>query len=130
MGVPPHQAKEVINILAWECSTLAQNEQSGGVTGDQESSADNLSKQETFDLLKHLKQAPIEATYDVLHLQDDEVTSYLQNIHPMTKGEHILDYWKCQVISQNFSSLGKVALRYLSIPASSGSVERVSSHSG
>ncbi|MBW0538607.1 hypothetical protein O181_078322 [Austropuccinia psidii MF-1] len=71
MGVPPHQAKEVIDILACGFSTLAQNKQSGGVTGEQESSADNLSEPETFDLLKHLKQPPIEATYDVLHLQDD-----------------------------------------------------------
>ncbi|MBW0551678.1 hypothetical protein O181_091393, partial [Austropuccinia psidii MF-1] len=59
MGVPPHQAKEVINILAWECSTLAQNKQSGQVTGDQQSSSDNLSEPETFNLLKHLKQPPI-----------------------------------------------------------------------
>ncbi|MBW0466960.1 hypothetical protein O181_006675 [Austropuccinia psidii MF-1] len=68
--------------------------------------------------------------YDVLHSQDDEVTSYLQNTHPMTKGEHILDYWNHQIISGNFPNLGKVALRYLSIPASSASVERVFSHSG
>ncbi|MBW0466311.1 hypothetical protein O181_006026 [Austropuccinia psidii MF-1] len=79
---------------AWECSTLAQNKQSGQVTGDQRSSSDNLSEPETFDLLKHLKQPPIKTMYDVLHLQDDAVTSYLQNTHPMTKGEHILDYWK------------------------------------
>ncbi|MBW0534887.1 hypothetical protein O181_074602 [Austropuccinia psidii MF-1] len=109
---------------------LAQKKQSGGFTGDRESSADNLSKPETFDLLKHLKQPPIEATYDVLHSQDDEVTSYLQDTHPMTKGEHILDYWKFQIISQNFPNLGKVALRYLSTPASLASVKRVFSHSG
>ncbi|MBW0538389.1 hypothetical protein O181_078104 [Austropuccinia psidii MF-1] len=104
MGVPPHQAKEVIDILACKCSTLAQNEQSGQVTGDQKSLTDNLSKPETFDLLKHLKQPPIKATYDVLHSQDDEVTSYLQNTHPMTKGEHILDYWKVSLAA--FQSLG------------------------
>ncbi|MBW0466959.1 hypothetical protein O181_006674 [Austropuccinia psidii MF-1] len=34
MGVPPHRAKEVIDLLACECSTLAQNELSGLVTGD------------------------------------------------------------------------------------------------
>ncbi|MBW0555839.1 hypothetical protein O181_095554 [Austropuccinia psidii MF-1] len=122
--------KAVINILECKCSTLAQNKQSGGVTGYRKSSSDNLREPETFDLLKHLKQPLIEAMYDVLHSHNDEVTSYLQNTHPMTKGEHILDYWKCQIISQNFPNLGKVVLRYLSIPASSASVERVFSHSG
>ncbi|MBW0506781.1 hypothetical protein O181_046496 [Austropuccinia psidii MF-1] len=130
MAVLPHQAKEVINILACKCSTLTQNKQSSLVRGDLKSSSDNLSNPETFDLLKHLKQPPIKVTYDALHSQDDEVTSYLQNTHTMTKGEHILDYWKRQIISGNFPSLGKVALRYLSIPASSASVERVFSHSG
>ncbi|MBW0509736.1 hypothetical protein O181_049451 [Austropuccinia psidii MF-1] len=125
MGVPPHQAKEVINILAWECSTLAQNKQSGQVTGDQQSSSDNLSEPETFNLLKHLKQPPMKTMYDVLHSQDDEVTPYLQNTHPMTKGKHILDYWKHQIMSWNFPNLGKVALRYLSLPAASASVERL-----
>ncbi|MBW0500531.1 hypothetical protein O181_040246 [Austropuccinia psidii MF-1] len=77
---------------------MAQNKQSGPVTGDQQSSSDNLSEPETFDLLKHLKQPPIETMYDVLHLHDDEVTSYLQNTHPMTKGKHILDFWKPRVL--------------------------------
>ncbi|MBW0542288.1 hypothetical protein O181_082003 [Austropuccinia psidii MF-1] len=130
MGVTPHRAKEVIDILACECSTMAQNEQSGPVTGDQQSSSDNLSEPESFDLLKHLKQPPIEKMYDVLHSHDDEVILYLQNTHPMTKGKHMMDFWKSQIIARNFPNLGKVALRYLSIPASLASVERVFSHSG
>ncbi|MBW0503174.1 hypothetical protein O181_042889 [Austropuccinia psidii MF-1] len=108
MGVPPHQAKEVIDLLVHECSILTQNNKSAHKRGESQSSADNLSKPESFNLLKHLKQLPIEATYDVLHSYDDEVASYLQNTHPMTKGEHIVDYWK--VSAAPFQSFGSFLL--------------------
>ncbi|MBW0463203.1 hypothetical protein O181_002918 [Austropuccinia psidii MF-1] len=48
----------------------------------------------------------------------------------MSRGEHIVDYWKRQIVTGNFPLLGKIALQYLSIPASSASVKRVFSQSG
>ncbi|MBW0499793.1 hypothetical protein O181_039508 [Austropuccinia psidii MF-1] len=88
------------------------------------------SELDNFNLLKHLKEPPIEAPYDVLQSQGNELASYLQNDHPMAKGKHIIDYWKCQILCGNYPKLGKLALRYLSIPASSALVEHVFSHSG
>ncbi|MBW0488759.1 hypothetical protein O181_028474 [Austropuccinia psidii MF-1] len=93
-------------------------------------STDNLSEPDNFDLLKHLKEPPIEAYYDFLQSEGNELASYLQINHPMAKGEHIIDYWKHQILCGNYPKLGKLALRYLSISASSAPVERVFSHSG
>ncbi|MBW0479058.1 hypothetical protein O181_018773 [Austropuccinia psidii MF-1] len=65
--------------------------------GETQLSSDNLSEPESFDLLKHLKKPPIEASYNVIQSQDDEIASYLQNNHPVAKGKHIIGYWKvCQ----------------------------------
>ncbi|MBW0556133.1 hypothetical protein O181_095848 [Austropuccinia psidii MF-1] len=93
-------------------------------------SPQELSETENTDLLQHLKHPPIEASYELLRSQGDELLCYLQNLHPMTKGELIINFWKRQIITGNFPTLGKIALRYLSIVAGPECVERVFSHSG
>ncbi|MBW0468014.1 hypothetical protein O181_007729 [Austropuccinia psidii MF-1] len=47
-----------------------------------------------YDLLSHLGQTPIELGSANPNLCKDKVVAYLQNLNPMSKGEHILDYWK------------------------------------
>ncbi|MBW0571471.1 hypothetical protein O181_111186 [Austropuccinia psidii MF-1] len=123
LGVSSSRAKEVIDLLAGECAQLRINDGDDDLVNNGPQSSNNLSEPDNFDLLKHLKEPLIEASYDVLQ-------SYLQNDHPMAKGEHIINYWKRQFLCGNYPKLGKLALRYLSIPASSASVERVFSHSG
>ncbi|MBW0475835.1 hypothetical protein O181_015550 [Austropuccinia psidii MF-1] len=130
LGISSSCAKEVIDLLASECTQLSINEGDDTVEHNGPPSSDNLSEPDNFDLLKHLKKLPIEASYDVLQSQGNELESYLQNNHPMAKGKHIMDYWKCQILCDNYPKLGKLVLRYLSIPASSASVEHVFSHSG
>ncbi|MBW0582238.1 hypothetical protein O181_121953, partial [Austropuccinia psidii MF-1] len=150
LGVPPNCEKVVIDILAGKCAQLGRMDPADHGQGDLQLSLDNLSEPDSFNLLKHLKQPPLEASYNVLQSQDDKVPSYLQNNHPVAKGKHIIEYWKVvqlrwkspqaglltqnalkrQIISGNFPKLDKIVLKYLSIPASSASVERVFSHSG
>ncbi|MBW0488816.1 hypothetical protein O181_028531 [Austropuccinia psidii MF-1] len=130
LGVSYSCAKEVTDLLAGECTQSSINEGDNALGINGSPSSDNLSEPDNFDLLKHLKEPPIEASYDVLQSQGDELASYLQNNHPMPKGEHIIDYWKCQILCGNYPKVGKLALRYLSIPASSASVEHIFSHSG
>ncbi|MBW0539153.1 hypothetical protein O181_078868 [Austropuccinia psidii MF-1] len=79
-------------------------------------SSDNLSEPDNFNLLKHLKQPPIKASYDVLHSQDDELLSYLQNEHPMAKGKHIINYWKVRVLS--LMNAGETLINFTNFPAS------------
>ncbi|MBW0557291.1 hypothetical protein O181_097006 [Austropuccinia psidii MF-1] len=85
---------------------------------------------EFYDLLSHLGQAPIELGSANPNSCKDKVVAYLQNLHPMSKGKHILDYWKHQIITGNFPKLGKLAMCYMSIPSLSACVERVFSQSG
>ncbi|MBW0517678.1 hypothetical protein O181_057393 [Austropuccinia psidii MF-1] len=89
-----------------------------------------MSDTESLDLLTHLQQMPIEASYNELNSHYDEVGTYLQNLNPMVRGEKVMDYWKRQILSGHYPDLGKLAFKYLSIPSSSASVERVFSHSG
>ncbi|MBW0548631.1 hypothetical protein O181_088346 [Austropuccinia psidii MF-1] len=130
LGVSSSCAKEVIDLFAGECVQLTINEGDNTLGNNGPPSSENLSEPDNFDLLKHLKEPPIEASYDVLQSQGNELASYLQNNHLMAKGKHIIDYWKCQILCSNHPKLGKLVLRYLSIPASSALVECVFSHSG
>ncbi|MBW0464617.1 hypothetical protein O181_004332 [Austropuccinia psidii MF-1] len=118
----PKYRKEIFKLKAEKAKKDA--------TLDRNSSPDYQSEPDKLDILHHLDQAPMESTLDFSHSEEDEVLIYLQNLHPVGKGEHILEYWKRQIITGNFPTLGKIAFRYLSIPASSASVERVFSHSG
>ncbi|MBW0549607.1 hypothetical protein O181_089322 [Austropuccinia psidii MF-1] len=89
-----------------------------------------MSESEQLDLLRHLKESLIEASYDVPNGQGDELVCYLKNLYPMTKGEPIINYWKRQIITGNFPMLGQIALHYLTIPAGSTCIKRVFPHSG
>ncbi|MBW0556432.1 hypothetical protein O181_096147 [Austropuccinia psidii MF-1] len=94
LGISSSCAKEVIDLLAGECAQLTINEGDDTPGNNGPPSSDNLSEPDNFDLLKHLKEPPIEASYDVLQSQGNKLASYLQNNHPMSKGKHIIKYWK------------------------------------
>ncbi|MBW0488402.1 hypothetical protein O181_028117 [Austropuccinia psidii MF-1] len=81
------------------------------------------SEAETYDFLSQLVQNPIKEAMATPNSHPHEVVSYLQDLYPMSKGKHIMDYWK--IITCNFPFIGKVDLRYMSIPASSTCVEEV-----
>ncbi|MBW0583303.1 hypothetical protein O181_123018 [Austropuccinia psidii MF-1] len=130
LGISSSCTKEVIDLLASKCVQLRIKKGDNDLGNNGPPSSDNLSEPDNFDLLKHLKERPIEASYDVLQSQGDELVSYLQNNHPMAKGKHIIDYWKRQILCGNYLKLGKLTLRYLRIPASSALVEHIFSHSG
>ncbi|MBW0508298.1 hypothetical protein O181_048013 [Austropuccinia psidii MF-1] len=72
-------------------------------------SPDYQSEPDKLDILHHLNQVPMESTQVFSGSDEDEVLNYLQNLHPVGKGEHILDYWKRQIITGNFPTLGKIA---------------------
>ncbi|MBW0487953.1 hypothetical protein O181_027668 [Austropuccinia psidii MF-1] len=91
-GVSSSHSKEVIDLLAGEDAQLTINEGEDALGNNGSPSSDNLSELDNLDLLKHLKEPPIGASYDVLQSQGNELASYLQNNHPMGKGEHIIDY--------------------------------------
>ncbi|MBW0529242.1 hypothetical protein O181_068957 [Austropuccinia psidii MF-1] len=93
-------------------------------------SPDYQSDPDKLDIIHHLNQVPMESSQVFSGSDEDEVLNYLQNLHPVAKGEHILDHWKRQIITGNFPTLGKTAFQYLSIAASSACVELVFSHSG
>ncbi|MBW0475225.1 hypothetical protein O181_014940 [Austropuccinia psidii MF-1] len=130
LGVSSSHAKQAIDLLASKCAQLTINEGDDALGNNGLPSSDNLSEPDHFNLLKHLNEPSIEASYDVLQSQGNELASYLQNDHPMAKGKHIMDYWKRQIPCGNYPKLGKLVVRYLSISASSASVEHVFSHSG
>ncbi|MBW0491232.1 hypothetical protein O181_030947 [Austropuccinia psidii MF-1] len=120
-SVPIHRSKEIIEVLNIELASMitkrklsdqAQLELQCGCPQE-------LSETENTDLLRHLKHPPIEASYELPRSQGDKLLCYLQNLHPMTKGEPIINYWKHQIITCNFPTMGKIALRYLSITVGS-----------
>ncbi|MBW0568037.1 hypothetical protein O181_107752 [Austropuccinia psidii MF-1] len=132
LGVPIHHFKEIIKVLNIELASMITKQK----LADQAQlelqcgSPQELSETENTDLLRHLKHPPIEASDELLRSEGDNLLCYLQNLHPMTKGEPTINYWKCQIITGNFPTLGKISLRYLSIAAGSACVQRVFSHSG
>ncbi|MBW0464394.1 hypothetical protein O181_004109 [Austropuccinia psidii MF-1] len=65
LGVPSHWTNTIISLLSQECSAL-QEEQS----------------------------RQFQPTIFMSSPQEDEVLTYLQNVHPISKGEHIMYYWK------------------------------------
>ncbi|MBW0565207.1 hypothetical protein O181_104922 [Austropuccinia psidii MF-1] len=131
LGVPIHHAKEIIEVLNIELASMITKQKLANQAQLelQCESPQELSETENTDLLQHLKHPPIETSYELPRIQGDKLLCYLQNLHPMTKGEPIINYWKRQIITGNFPTLGKIALRYLSIAAGSAFVERVFSHS-
>ncbi|MBW0481690.1 hypothetical protein O181_021405 [Austropuccinia psidii MF-1] len=98
LGISSSRSKEVIDLLAGECAQLTNNEGDDALGNNGSPSSDNLSEPDNLDLLKHLKEPPIKASYDCLQSQGNELASYLQNNHPMAKGKHIIDYWKVKYI--------------------------------
>ncbi|MBW0464324.1 hypothetical protein O181_004039 [Austropuccinia psidii MF-1] len=130
LGVPSHRANTIISLLSRECYALQEERSRQCQPTIRMSSPEDPSESDEPDILRHLNQAPMESSQVFSASQEDEVLTYLQNLHPISKGEHIMDYWKRQFITGNFPNLAKIAFRYLSIPASSASVERVFSHSG
>ncbi|MBW0531388.1 hypothetical protein O181_071103 [Austropuccinia psidii MF-1] len=131
--VPIHQSKEVIEVLNNEMGSLISQKNFEDQANLRTSSPQDMSKSEHSDLLCHLNKPPIEASYKVPNSQGDELVCSLQNLHPMTKGEPInsyYTYWKRQIVTGNFPTLGQIALRCLTIAAGSAYVERVFSHSG
>ncbi|MBW0496623.1 hypothetical protein O181_036338 [Austropuccinia psidii MF-1] len=102
LGVSSSHAKEVIDLLAGECMQLTINEGDNALRNNGSPSSDNLSEPDNFYLLKHLKEPPIEASYDVLQSQGNELASYLQNNHPIAKGKHIIDFWKLTLALTSF----------------------------
>ncbi|MBW0534420.1 hypothetical protein O181_074135, partial [Austropuccinia psidii MF-1] len=83
-------------------------------------------------ILKQYAKLPIDKVQAHMFAtrQHDEMVEYLGNNWPIAPNEDIISYWKRQIISGNLPILGRIALRYLSIPASSAAVERVFSQSG
>ncbi|MBW0488843.1 hypothetical protein O181_028558 [Austropuccinia psidii MF-1] len=76
LGISSSHAKEVIDLLAGECVQLTINEGDEALGNNGPPSSDNLSEPDNFNLLKHLKEPPIEASYDVLQSQGDESAAY------------------------------------------------------
>ncbi|MBW0590050.1 hypothetical protein O181_129765, partial [Austropuccinia psidii MF-1] len=130
LGINTDRSQHIIGRLLDECHGIMV--QTGFTEEDSmiQPPSNDASDQESIDLLKHFNQTPLVASYNVNNPQGDEVILYIQNLHPITKGEHILDYWKRQIVAGNFPNLGRLAQKYLSIHASSAVVERVFSHSG
>ncbi|MBW0575035.1 hypothetical protein O181_114750 [Austropuccinia psidii MF-1] len=125
LGVPAERSRMIIEFLCRECTGMqAKNNQSVCASN----SPDYQSDPDKLDILHHLNQVPMESSQVFSSSDEDEVLNYLQNSHPVGKGEHILDYLK--IITGDFSTLGKIAFQYLRIPASSACVECVFSHSG
>ncbi|MBW0486765.1 hypothetical protein O181_026480 [Austropuccinia psidii MF-1] len=106
LQVPLSQSKEIIEVLNGEMapiiekSNCVEHSNSNG-TAPQESSNDSIG-----DLLNHLIPPAIETSYAMPNSQGDELVCYLQNLHPMTKGEPIICYWKRQIVTGSFSNLG------------------------
>ncbi|MBW0554408.1 hypothetical protein O181_094123 [Austropuccinia psidii MF-1] len=91
LGVPAEQSRMIIEFLCHECTGMqAQNNKSQCAPN----SPDYQSDPDKLDILQHLNQVPIESTQVFSGSDEDEVLNYLQNLHPVGKGEHILDYWK------------------------------------
>ncbi|MBW0495045.1 hypothetical protein O181_034760 [Austropuccinia psidii MF-1] len=125
-----HRSKEIIEVLNVEMASII--EKSNCVehsvfnkTAPQESNDNSIG-----DLLHHLNQPAIETSYAMPNSQGDELVCYLQNLHPMTKGEPIICYWKRQIVTGNFPNLGQISLKYLTIATGPACVERVFSHIG
>ncbi|MBW0468595.1 hypothetical protein O181_008310 [Austropuccinia psidii MF-1] len=94
LGVPLHQSSTILEQLSMECANLFSQrnvEHQGNVS---RSSSQGLGENKSFDLLKHVNQTPIKMSYEALESHKYEVVAYLQTLHPMAKGEPIIDYWK------------------------------------
>ncbi|MBW0471874.1 hypothetical protein O181_011589 [Austropuccinia psidii MF-1] len=94
LRVPISRSKEIIEVLNVEMASIIAKsncvEHSNlNKTAPQESSNNSIG-----DLLHHLNQPAIETSYSMPNSQGDELVCYLQNLHPMTKGEPIICYWK------------------------------------
>ncbi|MBW0466674.1 hypothetical protein O181_006389 [Austropuccinia psidii MF-1] len=91
LGVPAERSRMIIEFLRCECTGMqAKNNESHCAPN----SPDYQSDPDKLDILHHLNQVPIESTQVFSGSDEDEVLNYLQNLHPVGKGEHILDYWK------------------------------------
>ncbi|MBW0463873.1 hypothetical protein O181_003588 [Austropuccinia psidii MF-1] len=141
--IPLVQSKQIIDKIYHECATLNAHVSSEEKRLDEKLLSDEMSDPESFSLLNHLQQIPIETNYKKVYSQYDEVGKYLQNLNPIVRGEQVIDYWKVsnwftsndfhfqhQILSGHFPNLGKITFKYFSIPSSSASVECVFSHSG
>ncbi|MBW0464474.1 hypothetical protein O181_004189 [Austropuccinia psidii MF-1] len=131
LNVPIDYSNCIIDQIMEECARMNKHTRPNLTSpGNSDPPPQLNSDPEFYDLLSHLGKAPIELGSANPNSFKDKVVAYLQNLHPMSKGKHILDYWKCQMITGNFPKLGKLAMCYMSIPSSSACVERVFSQSG
>ncbi|MBW0576664.1 hypothetical protein O181_116379, partial [Austropuccinia psidii MF-1] len=94
LKVPASRANVIVGQLMNECATMTciravELEDPADVN-----SSDQISEADDNDLLCHLGQTPIETNDETPLSHKDKVVAYLQNLHPMSRGEHIVDYWK------------------------------------
>ncbi|MBW0490179.1 hypothetical protein O181_029894 [Austropuccinia psidii MF-1] len=130
LNVPTDYSNCIIDQIMEECASMNKHTRPNLTSpGNSDPPPKINSDPEFYDLLSHLGQTPIELGSVNPNSCKDEVVAYLQNLHPMSKGKHILDYWKCQMITGNFPKLGRLAMRYMSIPSLSACVECVFSQS-
>ncbi|MBW0490423.1 hypothetical protein O181_030138 [Austropuccinia psidii MF-1] len=94
LGVPSHCSNTIISSLSQECSALQEERSRQCQPTIRMSSPEDLSESDESDILRHLNQTPMESSQVFSASQEDEVLTYLHNLHPISKGEHIMDYWK------------------------------------
>ncbi|MBW0539145.1 hypothetical protein O181_078860 [Austropuccinia psidii MF-1] len=130
LNVPTDYSNHIIDQIMEECASMNKHTRLNLTSpGNSDPPPQLNSDPEFYDLLSHLGQTAIELGSANPNYCKDEVVAYLQNLHPMSKGKHILDYWKRQMIMGNFPKLGKLAMNYMSIPSLSACVEHVFSQS-
>ncbi|MBW0521998.1 hypothetical protein O181_061713 [Austropuccinia psidii MF-1] len=101
-----------------KCAQMVSQSLVGYEVQGPQSESDQFSEPDYYDLMRHLGQPPIETNVATGQCHKDEVLAYLQNLHPMSEGKHIINYWKHQIIMGIFPNLGKIAFCYMSIVAS------------
>ncbi|MBW0550690.1 hypothetical protein O181_090405 [Austropuccinia psidii MF-1] len=102
LGVPEEQLRIIIEFLHCKCTGMQAKKDKSHCAPN---SPDYQSDTDKLDILHHFNQVLMELTQVFSGLDEDEVLNYFQNLHPVGKGEHILDYWKVYLmqLSQSFS---------------------------
>ncbi|MBW0561879.1 hypothetical protein O181_101594 [Austropuccinia psidii MF-1] len=84
--VPAGRINSIISLLMNECAQMVSQISLEYKSQGLQSGSNQFSEPDHYNLMRHLGQNPIETNVATPQSHKDEVLSYLQNLHQMSKG--------------------------------------------